>query len=57
VLLNTFASFGVRPFLVTHEHIQAIAGATGLILTAALIAVPGAVAVEIIKAVSIFTTT
>jgi hypothetical protein len=53
MLLDVLARFGICPTIATHEHIHATAAATLLILAAALIAVPRAAAVLIVKAISI----
>jgi hypothetical protein len=55
MLLDAFASFNKLPFLVTHEHIHAIAATTCMIFTTALIAKPGTGPVFVIKAVAVFT--
>jgi hypothetical protein len=57
MLLNVLARFGICPTIATHEHIHATSATTSLILAAALIAVPGAGTILIIKAVSILAAT
>ena len=57
MLLNALARFGICPTIATHEHIHAGATTAGLILAAALIAVPGTGTILIIKAVSILAAT
>ena len=51
--LNALARFGICPTITAHKHIHAGAATAGLILTAALIAVPGAGTILIIKAIAI----
>jgi hypothetical protein len=53
MLLNALARVGICPAITAHKHIHAGAAAAGLILAAALIAVPGAGTILIIKAIAI----
>ena len=53
MLLDAFAGFGVGPVGCTHEQIHAGPTTAALLLAAALVAVPGAGAVFVVKAVTI----
>jgi tetrahydromethanopterin S-methyltransferase subunit D len=55
-LLDALTRFGITPVHAAHEQIHASAATTSLISAAALIAVPRACAVLIIKAVAVAAT-
>jgi hypothetical protein len=52
-----FDAFNKIPIVATHKHIHAIAAASGLGGTTALITEPSALPIFIIKSVTIFTAT
>jgi hypothetical protein len=56
MLLNALARFGICPVIAAHEHINAGAATARLILAAALVAVPGAGPILIVKPVAVLTT-
>jgi hypothetical protein len=53
MLLDALARFGICPVVTAHEHIHAGAATAGLIFAAALVAVPRAGTILIIKAIAI----